>query len=80
MLYIRLWDGKNNFNNITPVYNNVSFIGKCIQNEIDQQVNNVIHLIVYVASTYGTIEFITKYNDSYKFIIALLNLKDHTFI
>ena len=46
---------------ITPVYNNVDYIEKCILNVIDQEISSIEHLIVDGGSTDGTVEIIADY-------------------
>ena len=53
---------------ITPVFNNVTFIEKCIQNVIDQNVQGVEHLIMDGASTDGTVDIIKRYAEKYAHI------------
>jgi glycosyltransferase involved in cell wall biosynthesis len=54
---------------ITPVYNSITFIEKCIQNVIDQNCSeNVEHLIVDAGSTDGTFEIIKEYTSKYTHI------------
>lgn len=48
---------------ITPVYNSIEFIEKCILNVIDQHCPYAEHLIMDAGSTDGTIEVIKKYAD-----------------
>lgn len=53
---------------ITPVFNSIQFIEKCIINVIDQECPYVEHLIVDGGSTDGTLEVIKKYADSFRHI------------
>lgn len=53
---------------ITPVYNNVIYIEKCIQNVIDQNVEGIEHVIMDGSSTDGTVDVIQRYANEYNHI------------
>lgn len=53
---------------ITPVYNNVGYIEKCILNVIEQQNSLLEHIIVDGGSTDGTIEIISDYANKFPHI------------
>ena len=53
---------------ITPVYNNVAFIEKCIQNVLSQNCDAVEHIIMDGGSTDGTVEIIEKYASEHSHI------------
>ena len=60
---------------ITPVFNNVEYIEKCIQNVISQKCTSIEHLIVDGGSSDGTVDVIKKYADEYPHI-SWLSKKD----
>ena len=51
---------------ITPVFNNVKYIGACIECVMQQNCPDAEHVIVDGGSTDGTIEIIKKFADKYK--------------
>ena len=53
---------------ITPVFNNIEYIEKCIQNVISQDCNEIEHLIIDGESTDGTVQIIEKYALKYPHI------------
>ena len=53
---------------ITPVFNNFSFIEKCIQNVIEQEVEGIEHLIMDGASSDGTLEVIKQFAEKFPHI------------
>lgn len=53
---------------ITPVYNGKRFMEFCIKNVIDQNCQDVEHIIVDGGSTDGTVEIIKSYADRYKHV------------
>lgn len=54
---------------ITPVYNSISFIEKCLQNVIDQNCENEVeHLIIDAQSTDGTLDIIKTYAEKHPHI------------
>lgn len=54
---------------ITPVYNSIAFIEKCINNVIDQNCDEDLeHLIIDAGSTDGTLDIIKSYADKYPHI------------
>lgn len=54
---------------ITPVFNSINFIEKCIANVIDQNCGvDVEHLIIDAGSTDGTLEVIKEYANKYTHI------------
>jgi glycosyltransferase involved in cell wall biosynthesis len=60
---------------ITPVFNNFSFIEKCIQNVNEQEVEGIEHLIIDGASSDGTVEVIKQYAERFSHI-KLISEKD----
>lgn len=50
---------------ITPVYNNVEYIEKCILSIKNQTYKNYEHIIIDGGSTDGTLDIIRKYESSY---------------
>ncbi len=53
---------------ITPVFNSISYIEKCILNVIEQNCQDIIHLIIDGGSDDGTKEIIEKYSKEYNHI------------
>ena len=53
---------------ITPVFNNFSFIEKCIQNVIEQEAEGIEHLIMDGASSDGTVEVIKQFAEKFPHI------------
>jgi glycosyltransferase involved in cell wall biosynthesis len=53
---------------ITPVFNSIQFIEKCILNVVSQDCPDVEHLIMDAGSTDGTLEVIEKYAEKYSHI------------
>jgi glycosyltransferase involved in cell wall biosynthesis len=54
---------------ITPVYNSIAFIEKCINNVIEQNCGDAVeHLIMDAGSTDGTLDVIKSYTDKYSHI------------
>ena len=56
------------FSIITPVYNNIEYIEKCILNVISQGKHSLEHLIIDGGSSDGTVQIIQKYALQYSHI------------
>jgi glycosyltransferase involved in cell wall biosynthesis len=62
---------------ITPIYNNTSFLDRCVQSVLSQTYKNVEHIFIDGGSTDGTVEKLNKYQNEYTGRIRYVSEPDH---
>ena len=61
---------------VTPVYNDVGYIERCILNVLNQSYHHIEHIIVDGMSTDGTLEILERYQDKYPQRIRFISEPD----